>query len=73
MRQVAVASSYQRVGIGSQLTDFSHKYAIDKGYNKICCHARKVAVPFYERMKYQAVGAEFIEVGIPHLYMELDL
>jgi predicted GNAT family N-acyltransferase len=32
-------------------------------------HARKTAVPFYERIGYQVAGEEFLEVGIPHYEM----
>jgi predicted GNAT family N-acyltransferase len=36
-------------------------------------HARETAVPFYNALGYNSVGAQFEEVGIPHFRMEKAL
>lgn len=69
MRQVAVAPSLQRSGIGSKLLHFCEEYVKSQGVQSIYCHARRNAVPFYRRNGYISEGAMFMEVGIEHLYM----
>jgi predicted GNAT family N-acyltransferase len=69
MRQVAVSTSMQGLGIGSKLVDFCEKHAIENGYQSIHCHAREYAVPFYTKKGYIPEGEYFIEVNIPHLHM----
>jgi predicted GNAT family N-acyltransferase len=73
IRQVAVDETFQRKGFGKILQQFSEKYALENGYEKIVCNARKTAVPFYEKQGFKKIGEEFIEVGIPHFYMEKTL
>lgn len=72
-RQVAVDFDFQRCGYGQQLMEFAHRYVASIGATKIYCHSRDVAVPFYVRLGYQAVGEYFEEVSIQHVRMEKDL
>lgn len=69
MRQMAIASEYQGQKLGKTLIRYTEKWAIRKGYKKIELHARKTAVPFYEKFGYRTEFDEFEEVGIPHLKM----
>lgn len=69
MRQVAVADSSQKKGIGSQLVEYAEAWAKLAGYKKIELHARDIAMPFYERLNYNIMGEPFIEVGIKHYAM----
>ena len=73
MRQVAVKSTLQRHGIGSQMVKFCESYALEQGIKSIYCHARAEAVCFYERHGYVPEGDYFIEVNIRHLKMKKDL
>jgi predicted GNAT family N-acyltransferase len=73
MRQVAVKPELQSMGIGSGLVRFSEEWSKQQGLLSIVMHARKEAVPFYERMGYEVRGKEFLEVGIPHFKMEKTL
>jgi predicted GNAT family N-acyltransferase len=41
-----------------------------KGIQKIYCHARASAVPFYENLGFQTVSDQFLEVNIPHFKMQ---
>ena len=70
LRQMAVADNYQGKGVGKMLIAFAEQTAADNGFNKITLHARKTAVPFYEKLDYSILGDEFIEVDIPHYEME---
>lgn len=60
-----------RNGLGSKLMENSLN-AIKKnfGIGKICVHAQKQAVGFYEKMGFRIVSDEYTEEGIVHLTME---
>ncbi len=73
MRQVAVDDKLQGTGIGTQLSLAAEKYALQKGFHTMFCHARKVAAPFYQKLGYTIAGSEFTEVNIPHYQMEKPL
>ena len=73
LRQMAVPNSMQGKGIGRALMIFAENIARDLGYKKLCMHARKTALGFYEKLGYSANGEEFIEVTIPHYIMEKPL
>jgi len=73
LRQMAVPNSMQGKGIGRALMIFAENIARDLGYKKLCMHARKTALGFYEKLGYSANGEEFIEVTIPHYIMEKAL
>ncbi len=70
MRQVAVDENLQGKGYGSKLVLFSEEFARTKQYKKFILHARKTAVPFYQKLNYKITSEEFFEIGIPHFEME---
>ena len=70
LRQMAVPNSMQGKGIGRALMIFAENIARDLGYKKLCMHARKTALGFYEKLGYTTSGEEFTEVTIPHYIME---
>ncbi len=73
LRQMAVTSGLQGKGLGKVLMRFAENISRDRGYEKIMMHARKTAVGFYEKLGYKKKGDEFMEVSIPHYYMEKAL
>ncbi|MBC7848195.1 MAG: GNAT family N-acetyltransferase [Chitinophagaceae bacterium] len=73
LRQMAVLNNLQGKGIGRALTQFAENIARDIGYRKITMHARKPVRGFYEKLGYQVVGDEFLEITIPHYEMEKEL
>ncbi|MDE1191026.1 MAG: GNAT family N-acetyltransferase [Arachidicoccus sp.] len=73
LRQMAVHNGLQGKGIGRALLGFAENLAHDFGYRKMIMRARKAAIGFYERLGYECVGDEFIEVTIPHYIMEKNL
>jgi len=73
LRQMAVPNSMQGKGIGRALMIFAENIARDLGYKKLCMHARKTALGFYEKLGYTTSGEEFTEVTIPHYIMEKAL
>jgi GNAT superfamily N-acetyltransferase len=73
LRQMAVLSGLQGKGIGRALMIFAENVARDCRFKKIIMHARKDAIPFFEKLGYQANGNEFMELTIPHVVMEKEL
>ncbi|MBS1660634.1 MAG: GNAT family N-acetyltransferase [Bacteroidetes bacterium] len=73
LRQMAVPNSMQGKGVGRALMIFAENIARDLGYKKLCMHARKTAVGFYQKLGYGISGEEFEEVTIPHYIMEKAL
>ena len=73
LRQMAVPNSMQGKGVGRALMIFAENIARDLGYKKLCMHARKTAVGFYQKLGYGIAGDEFVEVTIPHYIMEKAL
>jgi predicted GNAT family N-acyltransferase len=70
MRQVAVDPAKQGKGIGAAMVAYSEQVARDLKFKVITLHARKTAVPFYERLGYTLSGDEFEEVTLPHFKMK---
>jgi predicted GNAT family N-acyltransferase len=70
MRQVATASAFQGHGFGSDLYLYCENHLKKHGIAEIYCHARKTAVPFYKKLKFEVISDEFEEVGIPHVKMK---
>lgn len=73
MQRVAVKKNYQRTGIGTQLNAFCEAYARAHGFRSIYCHARKSAIPFYQKNKYFIEGRFFNEDTLPHIKMRKHL
>ncbi|QES90008.1 GNAT family N-acetyltransferase [Rhizosphaericola mali] len=73
LRQMAVDPAIQGQSIGRRLVAYAEEYAKRHRYKCIELHARKVAMLFYQKLGYMAVGEEFEEVGIPHFCMEKQL
>lgn len=69
MRQVAIASHFQRTGIGTALVRRAEGLSRERGFSRMVLHARVTAVPFYERLGYEVEGEGFIEVTVPHRRM----
>lgn len=69
LRQMAVDSSIQKQGIGRILIEYVENLAKNEGYTHIYLDARKEALYFYQKLGFQLIGDEFIEVGIPHYEM----
>ncbi len=73
MRQVAVAESVQKTGVGRLLVTYAEERARQLGFEWMELHARETAAAFYDRLAYDRVGERFEEVGIPHFKMKKRL
>ncbi len=70
---MAVQNNLQGKGIGATMVTYAENVARDLGYKKMTMHARKAVMGFYEKLGYQPVGNEFVEVTIAHYTMEKKL
>ncbi|MGC9524694.1 MAG: GNAT family N-acetyltransferase [Limnospira sp.] len=67
--RVAVLKEYRGQNIGSQLMAALEKIARQNGLSSIWFNAQVGAIPFYKKLGYSVVGAEFMEAEIPHKRM----
>ncbi|MFM7180486.1 MAG: GNAT family N-acetyltransferase [Verrucomicrobiales bacterium] len=69
IRQMAVDPDYQGRGCGRQLLDEVMAIWKDRGIRLVSLNARLSVARFYERLGFSRTGAEFTEVGLPHVKM----
>ena len=69
IRQTAVAEAYRGQGLGRRIMTRLETTLAARGFASLSLHARSTAVGFYEKLGYQTVGSEFIEVSVPHREM----
>lgn len=69
MRQVSVDEIWRTKNIGKEMVLYAEQYSKNKGYEMMVLNARKSAVGFYEKLGYEKVSEEFLEVNIPHYKM----
>ena len=73
MQRVVVTETLRSLNIGSEMMSFCEKFASDKNFKIMYCHARDSAVNFYIKNGYEGIGDYFDEDGIPHLKMRKKL
>ena len=73
LRRMAVARHFQGRGHGRRIIEEVERALAARGFTQLVLHVRNPVVPFYEKLGYRVVGAEFIEVTIPHVQMEKTL
>jgi len=73
LRQMAVAESHQRRGVGTALVRALEEEARGRELQRVVLHARDHAVGFYRALGYVAEGVPFLELGIPHVRMARTL
>ena len=69
IRQMAVDPAYQGQGCGRRLMEEIESIWVTRGIHIISLHARLSAERFYAKLGFTREGAEFTEVGLPHVKM----
>lgn len=68
-----VISLKRRIGLGTKLMEIGIRVAREKfGAKKIKIGAQAYATPFYEGVGFRQISGEYLEDGIPHVYMILE-
>lgn len=70
--RVAVLAEARGRGIGVALMRAAIEAARREGHPAVELAAQTHALPFYERLGFQAFGGEFLDAGIPHRTMRLS-
>lgn len=73
LRQMAVRPKMQGTGLGAAMMNYAEQLAKDAGFKKMVMNARKTAKGFYEKLGYETKGDEFVEVTLPHFYMQKNI
>lgn len=71
--RVAVLEDHRHGGIGAALTQALTDYARTRGYSRVYLAAQESAIPFYLKLGFTAFGDRYLEAGILHQDMRLDL
>jgi predicted GNAT family N-acyltransferase len=71
--RMAVLAGWRGKGIGSSLLVMALDAARQRDMPHVVLHAQSHAIAFYQRFGFAVAGSEFMEAGIPHRVMELDL
>jgi predicted GNAT family N-acyltransferase len=71
--RLAVLPRWRRRGIGRQLLDAAIGLARAQRQPRVFLHAQAHAAAFYARAGFRSTGTVFLEAGIPHVAMALDL
>jgi predicted GNAT family N-acyltransferase len=72
--RVCVLPALRGTGLGAALMRAAvAEFRKHPGVRKVKLGAQTHALGFYERLGFQAVGAEFLDAGIPHREMVLTL
>ena len=70
---MAVLAKFREKGVGKQILRKLVELAASQGARVIILHSQVSAIPFYEKLGFQAQGDVYDEAGIPHRNMMLTL
>lgn len=71
--RLAVLREWRGKMVGTALLEALLDYARSKNYPKVVVSAQVQALQFYRRFGFEEEGAEYLDAGIPHVTMHLDL
>ena len=69
LRQMAVATEWQRQGLGLSLINYVENTLYPRGTREIELSARLETKGFYQKLGYKAVNSVYLEIGIEHIKM----
>jgi predicted GNAT family N-acyltransferase len=71
--RVAVLPELRGRGYGRAVMQALHDLARERGFRGVTLAAQLQAIGFYERLGYAARGGVFLDAGIEHRWMDIDL
>jgi predicted GNAT family N-acyltransferase len=73
LMQMAVETNQQGKGIGKLLVNELLSFCKSKTIGEVVCHSRENAVAFYLKSGFEIYDEPFVEVGIKHSHMRINL
>ena len=73
VQRVAVMKEARGTGLGKKLMEFILDHAREQDFFEARLDAQVVAIPFYEKLGFEAHGPVFDDAGIDHRAMTLKL
>jgi predicted GNAT family N-acyltransferase len=73
LMQMAVETNQQGNGVGKLLVNELLSYCKRKEIEEVFCHSREHAVPFYLKLGFEIYDEPFVEVGIKHYHMRINI
>ena len=73
LRRMAVLREWRGRGVGAALMNAILARAGERALSHVTLHAQIHAAAFYRRFGFSERGGEFLEAGIPHVEMTLEL
>jgi len=70
---VAVLPEFQNQGIGTKLIKKLIETATEKNLKRLRLRSRISALNFYQKLGFSPEGERFDYLGIPHIFMHLDI
>jgi predicted GNAT family N-acyltransferase len=71
--RMAVVKPWRGHGVGAAILRHLIERAAARGMRRLSLSAQTYAIPFYARAGFAVSGAEYMECGIPHQNMTMDL
>ena len=71
--RMAVLSQWRKQGIGSRILQACIDVCRQRGVKTIILNAQTYVLPFYHKAGFHITSEEFMDAGIPHKQMQLDL
>jgi predicted GNAT family N-acyltransferase len=69
VERICILPENRQNGSGKTIMNAIEKHAKEQGISKLKLNAQTQAIPFYERLGYEAVSEVFLDAGIPHKTM----
>lgn len=71
--RMAVLTLWRKKGVGSQLLEKMIAVARDRGLAKVVLDAQEQVILFYQRFGFEVISESFLDAGILHRRMSLQL
>ncbi len=71
--RMAVLKTWRNKNIGSQLLQHALIICQQKQLREVLIHAQENVIPFYHQAGFKVISERFMDAGIPHMKMQLDL
>jgi len=71
--RMAVLKDYRNKGVGSAVLEALINFSKTLKMKSVYLHAQTTAIPFYEKHGFKTSSEEFMDAGIPHKTMKMDI